>query len=193
LCSRRYTTKTGIIIVPIPVPTISDREFLFRSAIFGNDREHSYIEVGYNVEDERRPVGGGRVRVESLAAFIVKEAAGTEGEGSEVWRAIRFNPMFQKGLGFFNSFIASKATEILNDPLKKIKLDVERLVKEYKPPEHVVEELELTWKGGPWRMALEAALGVQYLHHHRYERRGAKEKRTLAASLTPPSCSQVLE
>jgi hypothetical protein len=55
-------------------------------------------------------------------------------------------------------------------PLEALKLSVERLLKEYKPPEHVVESLELTWKGGLWRMALEAALGVQYLHHHRYER-----------------------
>ncbi|GMI29719.1 hypothetical protein TeGR_g7215 [Tetraparma gracilis] len=33
---------------------------------------------------------------------------------------------------------------------------------------HVDHEQTLTWKGNLWRMALEAALGVQYLHHHRY-------------------------
>ncbi|GMI28795.1 hypothetical protein TeGR_g1842 [Tetraparma gracilis] len=59
-------------------------------------------------------------------------------------------------------------------PLEALKLSVERLLKEYKPPEHVVESLELTWKGGLWRMALEAALGVQYLHHHRYWSDGGK-------------------
>jgi hypothetical protein len=69
-----------------------------------------------------------------------------------------------------NKIVATKAAETVVRPLAKLKEDVERLVKEYKPPEHEVKELELTWKGGIWRMALEASLGVQYLHHHRYER-----------------------
>ncbi|GMI34345.1 hypothetical protein TeGR_g3155, partial [Tetraparma gracilis] len=64
--------------------------------------------------------------------------------------------------------------EIVVDPLMKLKLNVERLLKEYTPPEHVVTELDLTWKGGLWRMSLEAALGVQYLHHHRYWSDGGK-------------------
>ena len=59
-------------------------------------------------------------------------------------------------------------------PLAELKQDVERLVEAYEPPEHRVESLELTWKGGLWRMALEAALGVQYLHHHRYWSDGGK-------------------
>jgi hypothetical protein len=114
------------------------------------------------------------VRVESLFCFVVKEAPGTEGEGSEVWRMLRMNMRFGKGLGFINSLAATKAAELIVDPLEKLKLNVERLLKEYKPPEHRVDELELTWKGGLWRMSLEAALGVQYLHHHRYWSDGGK-------------------
>ena len=117
------------------------------------------------------------MRVESLFCFVVKEAPGTEGERSEVWRMSRMNMRFGMGLGFLNSLAATKTGEAIAAPLEKLKLNVERLLKEYKPPEHVVEELDLTWKGGLWRMALEAALGVQYLHHHRYERRDAREKR----------------
>jgi hypothetical protein len=84
------------------------------------------------------------------------------------------NFKFGKGLGFLNSLVASKAAEVMVAPLEKLKLDAERLVKEYTPPDHVVTELDLTWKGGLWRMALEAALGVQYLHHHRYWSDGGK-------------------
>ena len=86
----------------------------------------------------------------------------------------RSNFKFGKGLGFINSIAAAKVAELFVVPLENLKLNVERLLKEYTPPEHVVTELDLTWKGGLWRMALEAALGVQYLHHHRYWSDGGK-------------------
>jgi hypothetical protein len=117
------------------------------------------------------------VRIESLFCMVVKEAPGTEGERSEVWRMSLSNFKFAMGFGFVNQIAATKTAELIAAPLELLKLNVERLLKEYKPPEHVVEELDLTWKGGLWRMALEAALGVQYLHHHRYERRDAREER----------------
>jgi hypothetical protein len=112
-----------------------------------------------------------------MFCLVVKEAGGSDGMRSEVFRLYRFDPKFSKGLGFVNKIAAQKANKHCVGPLIKLKRDVERLLKEYKPPEHVVEELDLTWRGGLWRMALEAALGVQYLHHHRYERRDAREKR----------------
>ncbi|GMI41246.1 hypothetical protein TeGR_g3202 [Tetraparma gracilis] len=108
------------------------------------------------------------VRIDSLFAFVVKEAPGSEGEKSEVWRMNRSNFKFGTGLGFLNSLVSTKAAEFIASPLAQLKVDVERLVKDYKPPEHVVESLDLTWRGHLWRMSLEAALGVQYLHHHRY-------------------------
>jgi hypothetical protein len=114
------------------------------------------------------------VRIESLFCLVVKESPGTEGEESEVWRMSRSNFRFGAGLNFLNTFVATKVSELVVAPLEKLKLDVERLMKEYTPPEHVVESLDLTWKGGLWRMSLEAALGVQYLHHHRYWSDGGK-------------------
>ena len=114
------------------------------------------------------------MRIDSLSCVVVKEAPGTEGEGSECWRMTRTNFKFAKGLGFVNALAANKVAEIIVTPLEKLKLEVERLLKEYKPPEHRVESLELTWKGHMWRMALEAALGVSYLHHHRYWSDGGK-------------------
>ncbi|GMI54672.1 hypothetical protein TeGR_g1117 [Tetraparma gracilis] len=160
-----YTTMLGCKQLPIPILTISDREVLYRNVWFRNDQDHSFMSMSYTVED---------VRVESLSCTVFKEAPGTEGEGSEVWRMTSTNFKFGTGLGFINSLAATKVGEIIVDPLMKLKLNVERLLKEYKPPEHVVEELDLTWKGGLWRMALEAALGVQYLHHHRYWSDGGK-------------------
>jgi hypothetical protein len=122
------------------------------------------------------------VRIESLFSMVVKESPGTEGERSEVWRMSRTDFKFGKGLGFVNSLAATKTAELIVAPLEALKLNVERLVKEYKPPEHVVEELDLTWKGGLWRMALEAALGVQYLHRHRYERECSERAQTAGSS-----------
>ncbi|GMI38375.1 hypothetical protein TeGR_g13291, partial [Tetraparma gracilis] len=168
-----YTTETGVVQIPIPVPTISDRESLFRGSKFWS-QDNSFVYVAYTIEDERRPVEGGKVRIEALTCTVVREAPGTEGEGSECWRMTRFNFKFGVGLGFINSLTATKTAELIVAPIEQLKLDVERLLKEYKPPEHRVEELELTWKGGLWRMALEAALGVQYLHHHRYWSDGGK-------------------
>jgi hypothetical protein len=193
-----YTVDTALLQIPIPIPTVSDRESLYRSVKFRNDEERSYTTVFYTVEDERKPVVKGKVRIESLAATVVKEAPGTEGEKSEVWRMSRTNFKFGVALGFINSLAATTAAELIVAPLEKLKLNVERLLKEYKPPEHFVEELDLTWKGGLWRMALEAALGVQYLHHHRYERERSERKGGLGeASKRSPNptnfCAQVLE
>jgi hypothetical protein len=57
-----YTTMLGVIQIPIPIPTISDRESLYRSAIFKNDKDNSYTCVFYTVEDARRPAEAGKVR-----------------------------------------------------------------------------------------------------------------------------------
>jgi hypothetical protein len=129
--------------------------------------------------------------MESLFCFVVKEAPGTEGEGSEVWRMTRTNFKLGTGLGYLNKLAANKMAEVIVAPLEKLKLDIERLLKEYKPPEHKeVEELELTWKGGLWRMALEAAMGVQYLHHHRYEQRTERERRAKSEEFTCERASE---
>jgi hypothetical protein len=59
-----YTTMVGFVEIPIPIPTISDREALYRSVWFRNDRDHSLVSLSYTVEDERKPVAGGKVRIE---------------------------------------------------------------------------------------------------------------------------------
>ena len=59
---RSYTTMVGCIQVPIPIPTVSDREVLYRSVWFRNDQDNSLLSLSYTVEDERKPVEGGKVR-----------------------------------------------------------------------------------------------------------------------------------
>ncbi|GMI50277.1 hypothetical protein TeGR_g6443 [Tetraparma gracilis] len=169
-----YTVVTGLLPIKVGVATISEREALIRTVYTRNDQERSFSAVGWSVEVDERPATEGVVRVDALFYLLVRELPGSEGERSEVLRMTQVDPKFGTGLGFMNALAATKATEHAATPLFRLKKEVERLVKEYKPPPHVVEKLELTWKGGLWRMALEAALGVQYLHHHRYWSDGGK-------------------
>jgi hypothetical protein len=92
---------------------------------------------------------------------------------SEVWRLQRLDPKFGKGLGKVNEMASDVGLEFIAEPLLWLKSDVEHLLASYEPPvvDHRTHEVELSWRGFLWKMALEAALGVQYLHHHRYERR----------------------
>ena len=166
---RNYTTMTELLVIPINVPTISDRETLYRGCRRRYE-DGSFGVINYSIVDERRPVPKGRVRVEAMSMTLLKELPGSEGEKCECFRLMKFNANFQAGLGFLNSVVGQKAAELIAAPVIKLKKRVEETLAAYTPPEHVVKEVELTWKGGLWRMALEAALGVQYLHHHRYER-----------------------
>jgi hypothetical protein len=59
-----YTVETSILQIPIPIPTMSDRESLFRSVNVRNEHDRSFANIAYTVEDERRPVDGAKVRRE---------------------------------------------------------------------------------------------------------------------------------
>jgi hypothetical protein len=56
-----YTTEVGLLQIPIPIPTLSDREALYRNAWFRNEQDNSYTKAVYTTEDERRPEEGGKV------------------------------------------------------------------------------------------------------------------------------------
>ncbi|GMI38661.1 hypothetical protein TeGR_g5775 [Tetraparma gracilis] len=165
-----YTASTELLTVPVNVPTVSDRESLYRSVNFVDVAEQTYWKVGYTVEDERRPPDSRTVRMDGLYLFIVKEMPRTEGNRSECWQMNQIDFKFGTGLGFANAVAAEKASEHVAEPLVHMVGQVEKLLNQYKPPviERDQERVDLTWKGRLWRMALEAALGVQYLHHHRY-------------------------
>ncbi|GMI24899.1 hypothetical protein TeGR_g14185 [Tetraparma gracilis] len=171
-----YTTALEYRHVPVSVATVSDRDFLFRTA-HKKIEEGVYVSVSYSVEDERRPAGaGGVVRGDTFFCFVVKENPGTEGLMSEVWRYLYTDSKFQKGLGQLNQIAANKALQYNAEPLVLLKKNIKLLLDGYEPPlvDNKNCEQLLTWKGHLWRMSLEAAMGVQYLHHHRYWSDGGK-------------------
>jgi hypothetical protein len=130
-----YTTSIESIITKIGV--VSDREALYRSAIF-RDGE-TYMNVGYSTEDIRRPAVSGLVRVDLLYCFLVREEEGSGGHRSECWRFNVLDPKFRKGFGFMNKLAADKASEMSVKPLETLKVNVERLIMDHQRPS--VEEV----------------------------------------------------
>ncbi|GMI24905.1 hypothetical protein TeGR_g14185 [Tetraparma gracilis] len=130
-----YTTALEYRHVPVSVATVSDRDFLFRTA-HKKIEEGVYVSVSYSVEDERRPAGaGGVVRGDTFFCFVVKENPGTEGLMSEVWRYLYTDSKFQKGLGQLNQIAANKALQYWSDGGKR-----------HNWATNVVEEEEAGWK-----------------------------------------------
>jgi hypothetical protein len=145
-----YTTSLRFMKHPSPIPTISDRETLYRSVTAKEDGDDDgFINVCYAVEDARRPVGKGSVRMSTFFACVVREAPGSDGKRSEVWRLMTFSANFGVGLGVLNSLVAAEASKMIAAPLMGLKWNVEKLLDGYKPPlvEFVPGETEITWKG----------------------------------------------
>jgi hypothetical protein len=44
---KTYSTLTEVLPIPITVPTVSDRETLYRAAYIRNDADNSFTRVGY--------------------------------------------------------------------------------------------------------------------------------------------------
>ena len=44
---KTYSTSTEVLPIPITVPTVSDRETLYRAAYIRNDADNSFTRVGY--------------------------------------------------------------------------------------------------------------------------------------------------
>ena len=82
-------------------------------------------------------------------ACVVREAPGSHGKRSEVWRLTTFSANFGVGLGVLNSLVAAEASKMIAAPLVSLKWNVEKLLDGYKPPlvEFVPGETEITWKG----------------------------------------------
>ena len=148
-----YTVKAGVILFPVSVPTISDRESCYREFYTPTqDEDNSFINVSYTVSDERRPEVKGRVRVDALSCTTVNVLPGSNGNASECFRMFKFNPhvrqrlrlatfllslltltlsQFHGALGFINSIVALKASELIAKPLETLRTKVEGLIYEY--------------------------------------------------------------
>jgi hypothetical protein len=88
-----FTVRSGVILFPANVPTISDRESCYREFVAPTkDEDDSYTNVSYTVSDERRPEVNGRVRIDAISCAIIKELPGSDGKASECFRMVKFNP-----------------------------------------------------------------------------------------------------
>jgi len=164
-----YTTALQFMRVPRVVLGMSDRESLVRSVIMKLEGG-AFIRFNYPVQDERKPVARGAMRVWSEYCFVAAEKEGSVGTVSEVTIFLRLNPKLGGLAALFQRSIASNGVATAATPLVKLKRDVERLLGEYEPQ---LEENEsgtqsLTWKGQLLNIATQCALGVQYLHHEQY-------------------------
>ena len=84
-----YTIKAGVVLFPVSVPTISDRESCYREFYTPTHGEDdSFINVSYTASDERRPEVKGRVRVDALSCTTVNVLPGSNGNASECFRML---------------------------------------------------------------------------------------------------------
>ena len=143
---RRYSHSTELLHIPIPIPAVSDREILYRAAHVTNDAGTQYARIAYSVEDERRPVAKGRVRIDSIALLLVREVEGSGGKRSQLYRMNSGDFKFGKMLGFVNKLASAKAGELIASPIVEMKRNVERLLKEYLLPPLA----EVAYKGFNW-------------------------------------------
>ena len=112
-----YTVKAGVILFPVSVPTISDRESCYRDFYTPTqDEDNSYINVSYTVSDERRPEVKGRVRVDALSCTTINVLPGSNGNASECFRMFKFNPHVRQRFRLA-TFLLSLLTLSLASPL----------------------------------------------------------------------------
>ena len=154
--------------IPTKVPGMSNRESLARGVV--KRFEGGLLQAFYQVEDERKPVAKGGMRVFTEYVVMAKEKEGTNGKVSELSCMLRINPKLGGLASLLNAKTAMSSVGAVAEPITKRKHQVERLLGEYEP---VLEEgaggaVGLTWKGQLLNIATQCALGVQYLHHEQY-------------------------
>jgi len=166
---RDSTTRLEFMTIPAPLPGFSDRELLWRG-VYKKLGDGSYIDVTFSVEDDRKAVATGAKRMSVNYCMWVRPVAGSDGKVSEVWRMVRTNPNFGSVAGrVLNKLITKSAVGSVAGPLEQLKVSTERLLGQYEPvPEGEGGGVGLTWKGQLLNIAIECALGVQYLHQERY-------------------------
>ncbi|GMI19262.1 hypothetical protein TeGR_g715, partial [Tetraparma gracilis] len=154
-----YTASLELLAVAADKEALCRRFYLKKKDGDGYD---CFSSTSYAVDDENKPASAGRERTDMIFCTVVREAAGTEGKQSEVLVLSIIDPKVSE------SEAQSILQTVVETPLVDMKRNVENVVASYKPDEGEEQgDVNLTWKGHLWKMALEAAMGVQYLHQHR--------------------------
>jgi len=162
------TTQLNFLLTPKVMVGMSDRESLTRTV--RKKIDGGLIACHYQVEDERKPVAKGAKRVWSEYCITAREKEGSGGNVSDLLCMFRVDP----NLGGLAKYATKRGAKMLvcgaADPVIKLKRETERLLAEYEP---VLEEdasgtQSLTWRGQLLNIAIQCAVGVQYLHHEQY-------------------------
>jgi hypothetical protein len=148
-----YTVSLELLAVAADKEALCRRFYLKKKDGDGYD---CFSSTGYAVDDENKPASAGRERTDMIFCTVVREAAGTEGKQSEVLVLSIIDPKVSE------SEAQSILQTVVETPLVDMKRNVEKVVASYKPDEGEEQgDVNLTWKGHLWKMALEAAMGVQ--------------------------------
>ena len=175
------TSKLTFMKIPKAVPGMSDRESLARTVVKRFD-DGSFVVVAYQVEDDVRPADRGAKRIWSEFTILcrAKEDGAGASESSVVGSmggrntsvvscCMRIDPNLGAFASMFGAIVARQSNNLAADQLVKLKREVERCLDEYVPELEEPNKVQMiTWKEHLLKMALECALGVQYLHHERY-------------------------
>ena len=151
-------------MLPSTYWVLSNRDMMWRH-ICGHDAG-AFFTVLYSVDDERRPEQSGVKRVTMESAHLITEKAGSEGKLSVVKYMRRIDLKISAAPRAVQALAAKLSVEATAGPLDKLKRVAEELMGGHVKKERT--SVEITWKGQLLQIAVECALGVQYLHHERY-------------------------
>jgi hypothetical protein len=173
---RDAVSVTQLLRFPKRVFGMSDRELLYRCVTRVED-DGSIVVAGYDVNHDSRPLRAGVKRMSSELSLSFRVVEGSDGRATEVKRSYRLN-LNIGGIG--SKKLSEVATSTVKAgavaPILDLKVSVERLLELYEPELHEGGgEQRLTWKEHLWRMCLQAAQGVQFLHQTRYWSDGRME------------------
>jgi hypothetical protein len=168
---RDAVSVTQLLRFPKRVFGMSDRELLYRCVTRVED-DGSIVVAGYDVDHDSRPLRAGVKRMSSELSLSFRVVEGSDGRATEVKRSYRLN-LNIGGIG--SKKLSEAATSTVKAgavaPILDLKVSVERLLELYEPELHEGGgEQRLTWKEHLWRMCLQAAQGVQFLHHNAEKR-----------------------
>ena len=179
------TIELNFVKIPAVLPGMHDRESLARGVVKKLE-DGGLIEMHYQVEDERRPVASGAKRIFSEYAMMARETERGGGKVTELMCLARIDlRLSMVAASMLGGIAGRQSVAATAEPIIKMKLDVERLLGEYEP---VLEENKegiqsLSWKGQLLNIAIQCALGVQYLHQEQYwaEEEAQEDGRVVAA------------
>jgi len=163
------TVVLKFLSVPHTVPGMSDRESLARGVV-KKLQNGSFVMVHYQVLDEVKPIAKGAKRIWTEYIMLAKEREGSEGTVTDLSCYLEVDPKLRGPASLFNSMIAKGSVGFAADPIIMIKKQAERLLGEYEPQleKDASGTQSLTWRGQLLNIAIQCAVGVQYLHHEQY-------------------------